>query len=99
MIKHPAGPFRVSVTQYQIAPCVRPRDFAQVYSRRHRSAAGAARRLANIIAGKSEIAKSIKQIVNRDIGFASYGGRYLIECGDGAKYSLRDFQKRFLKGV
>jgi hypothetical protein len=90
MRRHPAGPFRVSITCYRIAPLVDTRDTAQVYSSFHRSSHAAGRRLASIIRGKTYLARNVRRCMPH-----CFAGSYMIECGDGTKYSLNNFRARF----
>jgi hypothetical protein len=90
MTKHPAGPFRVSVTCYRIAPLVDTRDTAQIYSSFHRSPHAAGRRLASIIREKTNLARDVRRCMPRD-----YAGKYMIETGSGTKYALNDFRAKF----
>ena len=90
MPKHPAGPFTVIVRAYRISPLVNTRDRAAVYHSRHRSAAGAGKRLASLIRGNLPLAKEVRRAIPRD-----FAGQYLITGGDGTEYALNPFRAKF----
>ena len=91
-IKHPAGPFTVSVRAYRISPAVDTSRMDGVYTSRHRSAKAAARRLASIISGRSALSVDVKRCIPRD-----HAGSFSIVCGDGTRLALNPFRERFGK--
>jgi hypothetical protein len=89
-MKHPAGPFSVIVRAYRLSPYVNTMDRSAVYISRHRSANGAARRLAQLISGRTKLSVDCRRAIPRD-----FAGQYLIACGDGTELALNPFRAKF----
>ncbi len=90
MSKHLAGPFTVRISCYSLETEEIGRECGEVYSARHASPFAAARKLASIIRGKSELVREIKRCI--PLGRA---GRYVIESGDGTKRALIPHRQAF----
>lgn len=89
-MRHPASPFTVIVRAYRIAPLVDTQDRAAVYHSRHRSAKGAAKRLASLIRGNLPLAKDVRRAIPRD-----FAPQYVVTCGDGSEFALNPFRAKF----
>lgn len=90
MVKHPAGPFTVRVHEYSLGSNLAALDEMQVYSSRHRSPQAAYRRLAQIIASRTVLARQVEASIAR-----GKAGKYVIETGDGTRYPLKAFNDKF----
>lgn len=91
MHKHPAGPFTVRVELVDLSPGRVGQHSGVVFTSRHRSADGASRRLAQVIARRTKLAASIDRAIPK-----GFQGRYTIQAGDGQKYALLPFRAKFL---
>ena len=83
----PAAPYTVTVSAYRIAPRVDLADTVPVWTSRHRSPRAAARRLAQLIADRTALARTVRRLIPRD-----YAGRYQITTADGAAHALTPFR-------
>lgn len=91
MAKHPAGPFTVLVRAYSLEAGRVGADRHCIYHSRHRSPHGAARRLASIIAGKSQLARDCRAAAPRQ------GLQMVITGGDGTARALNAHRATFGK--
>lgn len=86
-MRHPAGPFTVRVSSYSLDSHRVGQWTGAIYHSRHRSAKGAARRLATIITGKSKLAREVRACIAR-----GDAGQYIIETGAGQRFALKPFR-------
>lgn len=89
MTKHPAGPFTVTVRSYSLEQNRVGTDKSPVFTSRHVSAKGAARRLAHIIAGRGKVARTVKACA------VGRGLEMYIRAGDGVERSLAMHRRAF----
>jgi hypothetical protein len=75
------------VESYRIAPTVDVTDTVPVYRSAHRSPYAAARRLATIIADRSDLARSVRRSIQ-----SGRAGMYAIVDATGQRYALNTFR-------